>query len=271
MRRFITFIDAVYESKSLLLVLADSDPIKLLQIDDETRKTAAYDEVSCFYFLTFLFLMFWFPQIFAFDRTISRLLEMQSTDYVKKSLETFHQGQDYLGNNILTEIKVKSKVKQHPPSHPPHHNIPHPIPISESSHSQLHYHHSECFHNDQTSLLWVMRKLWSHYRLGTLDELQASSTIASSSSSSSSLSQQQHSLGSLIANETKQYINKESFYILLGDIIDYYFRDMNPSNDKQQQVMNYLMSVKAKHAKEKNIIFSNFVTMVLDLISLIHC
>jgi hypothetical protein len=199
---------------------------------------------------------------------------MQSTDYVKKSLETFHQGQDFLGNHILTELKIKSIAKQPSPSHPPHHNIPHPTPISEISHQQLHYHHSECFHNDQTSLLWVMRKLWSHYRLGTLDELQASSTSSTSSSSSSStttIPSRQHSLGSLIANETKQYINKESFYILLGDIIDYYFRDMNPSNDKQQQVMNYLMNIKSKYVKEKNINFNNFVTIVLDLITLINC
>jgi hypothetical protein len=60
MRRFITFIDAVYESKSLLLILADSDPIKLLQIDDETKKTAAYDEVSHFHFSFSVFFLGYF-------------------------------------------------------------------------------------------------------------------------------------------------------------------------------------------------------------------
>lgn len=46
MRRFITLVDAVYESKSLLLVLADANPMQLLNIDEEQRKTAVYDEVS---------------------------------------------------------------------------------------------------------------------------------------------------------------------------------------------------------------------------------
>jgi predicted ATPase len=46
MRRFITLVDALYESKSLLLVLADADPLKLLEIDEEQKKHSTHDEVS---------------------------------------------------------------------------------------------------------------------------------------------------------------------------------------------------------------------------------
>lgn len=63
LRRFITLIDALYENKVLLYILAEEEPFNLLNISDAERQVTQQDEV------------------FAFDRTISRLMEMQSNDY----------------------------------------------------------------------------------------------------------------------------------------------------------------------------------------------
>ncbi|CAK4071212.1 unnamed protein product [Aphanomyces euteiches] len=60
-RRFITFVDCMYDKKVQLYCLADAAPIDLLEPDPATK--GLIDEV------------------FAFDRTVSRLLEMQSESY----------------------------------------------------------------------------------------------------------------------------------------------------------------------------------------------
>lgn len=68
LRRFITLIDALYENKVLLYILAQEEPFNLLNISDAERQVTQQDEV------------------FAFDRTISRLMEMQSNDYYEEIL-----------------------------------------------------------------------------------------------------------------------------------------------------------------------------------------
>ena len=65
-RRFITFIDVMYEHKVKLLVSAETEPAELFQSssgDDSARKNAARDEE------------------FAWDRTVSRLMEMQTKEF----------------------------------------------------------------------------------------------------------------------------------------------------------------------------------------------
>jgi hypothetical protein len=57
MRRFITLIDALYENKVLLLLLADTDAPSLLELDREARQSALYDEVSAFYMYSFIRLL----------------------------------------------------------------------------------------------------------------------------------------------------------------------------------------------------------------------
>ena len=61
LRRFITFVDCLYEARTQLVMLADAPPLELF--DAAANKDSAQDEV------------------FAFDRTASRLMEMQGADY----------------------------------------------------------------------------------------------------------------------------------------------------------------------------------------------
>ena len=65
LRRFIVLIDSLYEANVIVSILAPSSPSDLLQISADDRKNAVYDEV------------------FAFDRTVSRLLEMSSLPYLE--------------------------------------------------------------------------------------------------------------------------------------------------------------------------------------------
>lgn len=65
-RRFITMIDAFYERHTKLVCTADLDPINLFQVSEEDKRTSSADE------------------IFAWDRTVSRLIEMQSTKYLSE-------------------------------------------------------------------------------------------------------------------------------------------------------------------------------------------
>lgn len=62
-RRFITFIDEVYQNKIQFICSAQARPEKLLQIPEDIKKSSPMDE------------------FFAFDRTVSRLVEMQSDTY----------------------------------------------------------------------------------------------------------------------------------------------------------------------------------------------
>ncbi|EQC28520.1 hypothetical protein SDRG_13848 [Saprolegnia diclina VS20] len=66
-RRFITFVDCMYEKKVQLYCLADALPMHLLVQNPESK--SVLDEA------------------FAFDRTVSRLLEMQSEEYVTKAID----------------------------------------------------------------------------------------------------------------------------------------------------------------------------------------
>jgi hypothetical protein len=62
-RRLIILIDALYDETVKVVILADETPLKLLQLTAEDKASSSFDE------------------IFAFDRTVSRMLEMQSVSY----------------------------------------------------------------------------------------------------------------------------------------------------------------------------------------------
>ena len=70
LRRFITLVDVLYEESSLLVALAAAPPPNLFEISDLERSESSHDE------------------IFAFDRTASRLMEMQSETYLKEVLSS---------------------------------------------------------------------------------------------------------------------------------------------------------------------------------------
>lgn len=69
-RRMITLVDVLYEYSVVLVSLADAIPLKLFELTHQERSEYVQDEV------------------FAFDRCVSRLMEMQSEVYLKgKNIE----------------------------------------------------------------------------------------------------------------------------------------------------------------------------------------
>lgn len=68
LRRFITLVDCLYEARTRVLILAEADPRGLF--DKSANADSAQDEV------------------FAFDRTASRLIEMQGQDYAQRSVQS---------------------------------------------------------------------------------------------------------------------------------------------------------------------------------------
>jgi predicted ATPase len=90
-RRFITLIDALYDHQTKVILTADRDPISLFEVTEAERRDGTFDEV------------------FAWDRTVSRLTEMQSTKYLSESARSMTSG-DFLGQyNVrsLTEEDMK--------------------------------------------------------------------------------------------------------------------------------------------------------------------
>jgi hypothetical protein len=96
-RRFITLIDALYDRHTKFLCTAADDPISLFQVSEEDKKNTAFDEV------------------FAWDRTVSRLLEMQSVKYltdVARSLDA----EEFLGQfavRSLTDEDMKEMWRRY--------------------------------------------------------------------------------------------------------------------------------------------------------------
>ncbi len=89
LRRLITLVDALYESHTQLFVLAEAAPLDLLSITAAERKSSIHDE------------------LFAFDRTASRLLEMQSESYVKDCLSRHISGISWLRKKMFIEEKAE--------------------------------------------------------------------------------------------------------------------------------------------------------------------
>jgi len=86
-RRFITCIDSFYERHTKLVCTADHDPIHLFQVSEEERKERGS---TC-------------DEIFAWDRTVSRLIEMQSTKYLTDIVRRM-DGVQFLGQFKLMSL-----------------------------------------------------------------------------------------------------------------------------------------------------------------------
>jgi len=84
-RRFITMIDAFYERHTKLVCTADEDPVHLFHVSEDEKKTNVADE------------------IFAWDRTVSRLIEMQSVKYLSESVRMIESDQ-FLGQFELQKL-----------------------------------------------------------------------------------------------------------------------------------------------------------------------
>lgn len=83
-RRFITLIDALYDNQTKVILTADRDPITLFEVSEAERADGTFDEV------------------FAWDRTVSRLTEMQSTKYLSEAARTMG------GSDFLNQFNVRS-------------------------------------------------------------------------------------------------------------------------------------------------------------------
>lgn len=91
-RRFITCIDALYECHTKVLCTADLDPIKLFYVSDADRQTSVADE------------------IFAWDRTVSRLMEMQSMKYLTDVSQNL-DAEQFLGQFNLRQVSNEDMVQ----------------------------------------------------------------------------------------------------------------------------------------------------------------
>jgi len=76
-RRFITMIDAFYERHTKLVCTADREPYTLFSVKPEEKENSTFDE------------------IFAWDRTVSRLIEMQSVKYLGEHVKNM-DGEQFL-------------------------------------------------------------------------------------------------------------------------------------------------------------------------------
>jgi len=83
-RRFIVLIDSLYDRHVKVLCTADTDIMNLFYVSDEERKTAVADE------------------IFAWDRTVSRLMEMESDKYLSDVVRSMS------GSEFMSQYKLKS-------------------------------------------------------------------------------------------------------------------------------------------------------------------
>eukprot|EP00933_Yihiella_yeosuensis_P043629 TRINITY_DN3852_c0_g1_i1.p1 TRINITY_DN3852_c0_g1~~TRINITY_DN3852_c0_g1_i1.p1 ORF type:complete len:638 (+),score=149.00 TRINITY_DN3852_c0_g1_i1:190-2103(+) len=84
-RRFITLVDAFYERHTKLVCTAAEEAPKLFHVSEEEMKTSTHDEV------------------FAWDRTVSRLIEMQSVKYLNEIARTMESDQ-FLAMFKLTSL-----------------------------------------------------------------------------------------------------------------------------------------------------------------------
>ena len=92
LRRLIVLVDALYENHTQLFILADAMPLDLLELSEETRRNTTFDEV------------------FAFDRTVSRLLEMQSESYVRECKNRYTHGVSWLRKKLFISDNVDTNL-----------------------------------------------------------------------------------------------------------------------------------------------------------------
>jgi len=86
-RRLIVLVDALYEETVKVIFLAEEGPFKLLQLTAEEKASSSFDE------------------IFAFDRTVSRLLEMQSVSYSEAANK-----KTVASGSLLSSLLFKNKT-----------------------------------------------------------------------------------------------------------------------------------------------------------------
>lgn len=213
LRRFITLVDALYERKVLVLWQADCDVKDLLAAEDINGSISSYDEV------------------FAFDRTVSRLLEMQSHEYLLQSCKLsdtaiFHNNHGSGGSNGSTQNESLAAI----------------LRLSDC----LNIGSCSAAHPD---IVRMMERLWRKYRIGFTDEIHDSNNDDSSSG----------------GRFRRQSIRRDALNVVLVDIVDHYFRNArsnDPVVNKVARLIEEKLSITNSHASFDE--FSKVVSQVID-------
>lgn len=204
LRRFITLVDALYEQKSLLLISAQTDACSLLDVDPVQKEveSATIDEV------------------FAFDRTASRLLEMQSIDYLQHALESRPDGIEFL-QSVMPCTDTAMAI------------------------------------DGKDSLILA---LWHHYRLGTTDEVDAflethkeEANIAQIAGTAASSDSNATVEKELYGDATQQVIRCGCVEVLLGDIVVYVTKDLAVDSAQVVNIVTELRSTIASLNSRSNL------------------
>lgn len=188
LRRFITLIDALYDHKVLVLLGAEVEATKLLDIDETQR----FSQASTI------------DEVFAFDRTVSRLMEMQSSDYVRVAMESRPMGKDFFA----------ALFRKH---------LADPVQNEHAVHE-------------------IARQCWRRYRLGTKDETEAflqhsalnvddEEVTGAAASSESCYRTEVDAFG----NEHKQCLRTKCVRVMLYDIAEYVMEGI--SKERQRAVL----------------------------------
>lgn len=126
------------------------------------------------YHLTRTSITYCITQVFAFDRTVSRLLEMQAHEYVKASLGAFPQGAELIAASLSQAQQLYS---------------PHCAPLLDRLY--LHRQQLQLVHqqgqqeveyslsvSERREMHSAVRRIWKQYRIGTIDETDHAATAA---------------------------------------------------------------------------------------------
>ena len=84
-RRFITLIDTLYEHNTKVVVGADAAPTALFDTSNNTGNEQNHGDLLG----TATYVKSEKDEVFAFERTVSRLIEMQSAEYKKRAVHEF--------------------------------------------------------------------------------------------------------------------------------------------------------------------------------------
>eukprot|EP00981_Chlorochromonas_danica_P009167 scaffold2523_cov180-Ochromonas_danica.AAC.2 len=220
LRRFITLVDALYEHKVLTLFQADRPAHGLYSSEEKGAGNMAYDEA------------------FAFDRTVSRLLEMQSKEYVTLT-KKIH------GDEINRKWRNKEEQEEEE-SH--YHVIPGPELVDQCLRDMLQLRLADGLKGEVLAPLF--KQLWVMYRLGSIDETE---TLMPSTTSQEGDCSSEESVpsdgeeggrwwleGHLEGGEDKELLRRSSFHVCLCDLADQRLQDLSSSDKQTQEIIAFL-------------------------------
>jgi hypothetical protein len=180
-------------------------------------------------------------QAFAFDRTVSRLLEMQSQEYVGACLRAIS------GDNVAAN--AAGNTIAHRPSQG-----------AEAIDLLLRdLVKGATLSDPQTQ--WTLRSLWRTYRLGSADEVQHALLAYTGSSTSSGSGEESWGLGA----EHRQVMRSADFRVMLADLAECRLRDLATSDPRSSAARDFLF----EHFQEDDE-YVDFVKLSKTVLSLLY-